>query len=128
MEITEKREAAKMAPKLATPPKLKTVNELSTEVLVPRIGNEGKTYVKFLIRNSVYTRITGPLEALGIKVANANPGTRNSVVDFRGNHKNFLGSIPMLQKAKILNCKLTIQVGTTKLQHLRNTFRFPLRA
>jgi hypothetical protein len=38
------------------------------------------------------------------------------------------GSIPMLQKAKILNCKLTIQVGTTKLQHLRNTFRFPLRA
>ncbi len=38
------------------------------------------------------------------------------------------GSIPILQKAKILNCKLTIQVGTTKLQHLRNTFRFPLRA
>jgi putative DNA methylase len=40
----------------------------------------------------------------------------------------WMGSIPILQKAKILNCKLTIQVGTTKFQHLRNTFRFPLRA
>ena len=54
------------------------------------IGNEGKTYVKFPIRNSVYTRITGPLEALGIKAANANPVTQTSVVDFRGNHKNVL--------------------------------------
>ena len=54
------------------------------------IGNEGKTYVKFPIRNSVYTPITGSLEAWGIKAANANPGTRTSVVDFRGNHKNVL--------------------------------------
>jgi hypothetical protein len=90
MEIAQKREAAKMAQKLATPPKPYTPKELSTEVLVPMIGNEGKTYVKFPIRNSVYTRITGSLEALGIKAANANPGTRTSVVDFRGNHKNVL--------------------------------------
>jgi len=58
MEIAEKREAAKMAQKLATPPKPYTPKELSTEVLVPMIGNEGKTYVN-PIRNSVYTRITG---------------------------------------------------------------------
>ena len=90
MEIAQKREAAKMAQKLATPPKPYTPKELSTEVLVPMIGNEGKTYIKFPIRNSVYTRITGLLEALGIKAANANPGTRTSVVDFRGNHKNVL--------------------------------------
>ena len=75
MEITQKREAAKMAQKLATPPKPYTVKELSTQVWVPMIGNEGKTYVKFPIRNSVYTRITGSLEALGIKATNANPGT-----------------------------------------------------
>jgi len=79
-----------MAQKLATPPKPYTVKELSTQVLVPMIDNEGKTYVKFPIRNSVYTRITGSVEALGIKAANANPGTRTSVVDFRGNHKNVL--------------------------------------
>ena len=79
-----------MAQKLATPPKPYKVKELSTEELVPMIGNKGKTYVKFPIRNSVYTRITGSLEALGIKAANANPGTRTSVVDFRGNHKNVL--------------------------------------
>jgi hypothetical protein len=54
------------------------------------IGNEDKTYVKFPIRNSVYTRITGSLEALGIKAANANPATGTSVVDFRGNHNNVL--------------------------------------
>ena len=54
------------------------------------IGNKGKTYVEFPIRNSVYPRITGSLEALGIEAANANPGTRTSVVDFRGNHKNVL--------------------------------------
>ncbi|WP_445246327.1 hypothetical protein [Microcoleus sp. OTE_8_concoct_300] len=53
MEIAQKREAAKMAPKLATPPKPYTPKESSTEVLVPMIGNEGKTYVKFPIRNSV---------------------------------------------------------------------------
>ena len=79
-----------MAPKLATAPKPYTVKELSTQVWVPMIGNEGKTYIKFPIRNSVYTRITGSLEALGIKAAKANPGTRTSVVDFRGNHKNVL--------------------------------------
>ena len=79
-----------MAQKLPTPPKPYTPKELSTEVLVPMIGNEGRTYVKFQIRNSVYTRITGSLEALGIKAANANRGTRTSVVDFRGKHKNFL--------------------------------------
>ena len=79
-----------MAQKLATPPKVYTVKELSTEVLVPMICNEGKTYVKFPIRNSVDTRITGSLEALGIKAAKANPCTRTSVVDFRGNHKNVL--------------------------------------
>jgi hypothetical protein len=79
-----------MAQKLPTPPKPYTPKELSTEVLVPMIGNEGRTYVKFQIRNSVYTRITGSLEALGIKAANANPGTRTSVVDFRGNHKQVL--------------------------------------
>jgi len=90
MEIAQKREAAKMAPKLATPPKPYTPKELSTEELVPMIGKEGKTYVKFPIRNSVYTRITGSLDALGIKAANANPGTRTSVVDFRGNHKKVL--------------------------------------
>ncbi len=90
MEIAQKREAAKMAQKLATPPKPYTVKELSTQELVPMIGNEGKTYVKFPIRNSVYTRITGSLEALGIKAANANPGTGTSVVDFRGNHNNVL--------------------------------------
>ncbi len=90
MEIAEKREAAKMAQKLVTPPKPYTPKELSTEVLVPMIGNEGKIYVKFPIRNSVYTRITGSLKALCIKEANANPGTRTSVVDFRGNHKNVL--------------------------------------
>ncbi|MEG3956157.1 hypothetical protein [Microcoleus sp. herbarium2] len=59
MEIAQKRKAAKMAPKLATPSKPYTVKELSTQVWVPMIGNEGKTYVKFPIRNSVYTRITG---------------------------------------------------------------------
>ena len=90
MEIAQKREAAKMAPKLPTPPKPYTPKESSTEVLVPMMSNEGKTYVKFPIRNSVYNRITGSLEALGIKAANANPGTRTSVVDFRGNHKNVL--------------------------------------
>ena len=90
MEIAQKREAAKMGQKLPTPPKPYTPKELSTEELVPMIGNEGKTYVKFPIRNSVYTRITGSLEALGIKAANANPGTGTSVVDFRGNHKNVL--------------------------------------
>ena len=90
MEIAEKREAAKRAQKLATPPKPYTPKEWSTEVLVPMIGNEGKTSVKFPIRNSGYTRITGSLEALGIKAANANPGTRTSVVNFRGNNKNFL--------------------------------------
>jgi len=79
-----------MTQKLATPPKPYTVKELSTQVLVPRIGNEGRTYVKFPIRNSVYAPITGSLEALGIKAANANLGTRTSVVDFRGNHKNVL--------------------------------------
>ena len=46
MEIAQKREAAKMAQKLATPPKPYTVKELSTQVLVPMIGNEGKTYQK----------------------------------------------------------------------------------
>ena len=90
MEVAEKREAAKIGPKLATAPKPYTPKKLSTQVWVPMIGNEGKTYVKFPIRNSVYTRITGSLEALGIKAANANPGTRTSVVDFRGNHKNVL--------------------------------------
>ncbi len=46
-----------MAQKLPTPPKPYTPKELSTEVLVPMIGgNEGKTYIKFLIRSSVYTR------------------------------------------------------------------------
>ena len=79
-----------MAPKLATPPKPYTPKELSTEELVPMIGKEGQTYVKFSIRNSVYTRITGSLDALGIKAANANPGTRTSFVHFRGNHKNVL--------------------------------------
>ncbi len=34
--------------------------------------------------------VNGSLDALGIKAANANPGTRTSVVDFRGNHKNVL--------------------------------------
>ncbi len=58
-----------MAQKLATPPKPYTPKELSTEELVSMIGNEGKTYVKFPIRNSVYTRITVSLEALGIKAA-----------------------------------------------------------
>ena len=53
MEIAEKREAAKMPQKLATPPKPYTPKKLSTEVLVPMIGKEGKTYVKFPIRNSV---------------------------------------------------------------------------
>ena len=62
MEIAQKREAAKMAPKLATPPTPYTPKELSTEELVPMIGNEGQTYVKFPIRNSVYTRITGSLD------------------------------------------------------------------
>jgi hypothetical protein len=90
MEIAQKREAAKMGQKLPTPPKPYTPKELSTQELIPIIGNDGKTYVKFPIRNSVYTRITGALEALGIKAANANPGTRTSVVDFRGNHKNVL--------------------------------------
>jgi hypothetical protein len=74
-----------MTKKLATPPKPYTPKERSTEELVPMIGNEGKTSVKFPIRNSVYTRITGSLEVLGIKAANANPGTGTSVVDFRGN-------------------------------------------
>jgi hypothetical protein len=90
IEIAEKHEAAKMAQKLATPPKPYTPKELSTEVLVPMIGNDGQTYVKFPIRKSVYTPITGSLDALGIKAANANPGTRTSVVDFRGNNKNVL--------------------------------------
>ena len=45
-----------MAQKLATPPKPYTPKELSTEVLVPMIGNEGKTYVEFPIRNSVYRK------------------------------------------------------------------------
>ena len=90
MGIAEKREAAKMAQKLATPPKPYTPKELSTQVWVPMIGNEGKTYVKYPIRNSVYTPITRSLDALGIKAANANRGTRTSVVDFRGKHKNFL--------------------------------------
>ena len=67
MEVAEKREAAKMTQKLATPPKPYKPKELSTEVLVPMIGNEGKTYVKFPIQNSVYTRTTVSLEALGIK-------------------------------------------------------------
>ena len=53
-----------MTKKLATPPKPYTPKELSTEELVPMIGNEGKTYVKFPIRNSVYTRIT---KKLGLK-------------------------------------------------------------
>ena len=56
MEVAEKREAAKMAQKLPTPPKPYTPKELLTEVLVPRIGNKGKTYVKFPIRNSVYRK------------------------------------------------------------------------
>ena len=80
MEVAQKREAAKKAQKLATPPKPYTVKKLSTQVWVPMIGNEDKTYVKFPSQNSVYTRITGSLEALGIKAANANPGTRTSVV------------------------------------------------
>ena len=53
------------------------------------IGNEGKTYID-PIRNSVYTRITGSLDGLGIKAANANLGTLTSVVDFRGNHQKVL--------------------------------------
>ncbi len=56
MEIAQKREAAKMAQKLATPPKPYTPKECSTEVLVSMIGNKGKTYVKFPIRNSVYRK------------------------------------------------------------------------
>jgi len=48
-----------MTQKLTTPPKPYTPKELSTEVLGSMIGNEGKTYVKFPIRNSVYTGITG---------------------------------------------------------------------
>ena len=90
MEIDQKREAAKMAQKLATPPKPYTPKEWATEELVPMIRNEGKTYVKFPIRNSVCARITGSLDALGIKAANPNPSTRTSVIDFRGNHKNVL--------------------------------------
>jgi hypothetical protein len=56
-ETAEKREAAKMAQKLATPPKPYTPKELSTQVWVPMIGNEGKTYVKFPIRNAVFTLV-----------------------------------------------------------------------
>ena len=44
-----------MAQKLATASKPYTPKELSTQVWVPMIGNEGKTSVKFPIRNSVYT-------------------------------------------------------------------------
>ena len=44
MEVAQKREAAKKAQKLATPPKPYTVKKLSTQVWVPMMGNEGKTY------------------------------------------------------------------------------------
>jgi hypothetical protein len=45
MEVAEKREAAKIGQKLATAPKPYTPKKLSTQVWVPMIGNEGKTYV-----------------------------------------------------------------------------------
>ena len=59
MEVAEKRQAAKMAQKLATPPKPYTPKELSTEVLVPMIGNEGKTYIKFPMRTLFKLSLSG---------------------------------------------------------------------
>ena len=57
MEVAQKREAAKMAQKLATAPKPYTPKELSNQVWVPMIGNEGKTYIKLPIRNAVFTLV-----------------------------------------------------------------------
>ncbi|MEG3989814.1 hypothetical protein QUA13_22135 [Microcoleus sp. S28C3] len=90
IEIVQKREAAKMAQKLATPPKPYTPKESSAEVLVPKIGNDVKTYFKFPIRNSVYTCITASIDALRIKARNVKTGTGTSIGDFQGNHKNVL--------------------------------------
>lgn len=124
MEIAEKREAAKMAQKLATPPKPYTPKESSTEVLVPMIGKDGKTYVKFPIRNSVYSRITSSIEALGMKAANANTGTGTSVVEFRGNHKNVL-RVRVYEGLATPIAKLT-PWGTRTVKMIDKSFQFPI--
>jgi hypothetical protein len=124
MEIAEKRESAKMAQKLATPPKLYTPKESSTEVLVPMMGNDGKTYVKFPIRNSIYTRITASIDALGIKATNANTGTGTSIVDFRGNHKNVL-RVRVYEGLATPIAKLT-PWGTRTVKMIDKSFQFPI--
>jgi len=124
LKIAEKREAAKMAQKLATPPKPYTPKESSTVVLVPMIGKDGKTYVKFPIRNSVYSRITSSLDALGMKAANANTGTGTSVVDFRGNHKNVL-RVRVYEGLASPIAKLT-PWGTRTVKMIDKSFQFPI--
>jgi len=124
LKIAEKREAAKMAQKLATPPKPYTPKESSTVVLVPMIGKDGKTYVKFPIRNSVYSRITSSLDALGMKAANANTGTGTSVVDFRGHHKNVL-RVRVYEGLATPIAKLT-PWGTRTVKMIDKSFQFPI--
>ena len=124
LKIAEKREAAKMAQKLATPPKPYTPKESSTVVLVPMMGNDGKTYVKFPIRNSIYTRITASIDALGIKATNANTGTGTSIVDFRGNHKNVL-RVRVYEGLATPIAKLT-PWGTRTVKMIDKSFQFPI--
>lgn len=124
LKIAEKREAAKMTQKLATPPKPYTPKESSTVVLVPMIGNDGKTYVKFPIRNSVYSRITASLDALGMKAVNANTGTGTSVVDFRGNHKNVL-RVRVYEGLATPTAKIT-RWGTRTVKMIDKSFQFPI--
>ncbi len=91
------------------------------------IGNEGKTYVKFPIRNNIYTiytRITGSLDALGIKAANPNPGKETSVVDFRGNHKNVL-RVRVYEGLATPIAKLT-PWGTRTVKMIDKSFQFPI--
>ena len=64
MEVAEKREAAKIAQKLATAPKPYTPKKLWTQVWVPMIGNEGQTYVKFPIRTLFKLSLSGEWNAI----------------------------------------------------------------
>ncbi|MEG4208072.1 hypothetical protein QUA20_29665 [Microcoleus sp. Pol7_A1] len=124
IELAEKREAAKMAQKLATPPKPYTPKESSAEVLVPKIGNDVKTYFKYPIRNSVYTRITASIDALGIKARNAKTVTGTSIVDFQGNHKK-VWRVCVYKGLATPIAKLT-PWGTRTIKMIDKSFQFPI--
>ncbi|NQE37055.1 hypothetical protein [Microcoleus asticus] len=113
-----------MAQKLATPPKPYTPKESSAEVLVPKIGNDVKTYFKYPIRNSVYTRITASIDALGIKARNAKTGTGTLIVDFQGNHKKVL-RVCVYEGLATPIAKLT-PWGTRTIKMIDKSFQFPI--